>query len=567
MKKLIFCCALALFSISLQAQWVRTNGPIGGNITAMTIKDDMILVAAEQGVYRSADKGLTWTIADASIKGGKGFCFIQDKVFLIGNFALYFSSDKGVSWKDISSSFPAGSDPRSIASIGNLVLVGTYGGLFSSADFGSSWKVAMSGIPQSIISHIRNEAGKLYAFAFETGVYTSVDSARTWQIKGYAPMDFYVRESWINGNEIIASAETGWGASTGGVIRSINGGGSWQTLSNIQGNAYSIAGIMDTVVVATDQGLYVSKNQGLTWEEKSAVQGLKHLTVCSGDNVVLTGTTQGVFISRDQLGSWALVPDIFSTSVFSLCSTSSHLWAGAYEYLWNTDNSGNTWNSPMNITQYGSDLFNTIIESGGFLFASTQFAGMFRSKDNGVTWTPCNNGLNTNGPVGEMVTVGSSIFTKSAQKVYRSLDKGDSWAPASNGITSGKLWTLHAEGSVLLAGMNTYGSQTPVLYKSVDITDMASGPNGIYAIAHNSIWSGTSVYFSSDYGNTWKDLNVTGYPQFIKSAGSVIFLGTNGGLLYSMNGTNWNTENTGFLTATLINSLETWHDTLFAATR
>ena len=56
---MIFFIAITL---SINAQWVRSNGPEGGQITMLeTINDTAYLGTKVKGVYYSIDDGMNWT--------------------------------------------------------------------------------------------------------------------------------------------------------------------------------------------------------------------------------------------------------------------------------------------------------------------------------------------------------------------------------------------------------------------------------------------------------------------------------------------------------------------------
>ncbi len=55
----IFCCFISPFA---KGQWIQTNGPYGGEVTAIAGDTNQIFVAAfEGGIFRSVNNGQSWT--------------------------------------------------------------------------------------------------------------------------------------------------------------------------------------------------------------------------------------------------------------------------------------------------------------------------------------------------------------------------------------------------------------------------------------------------------------------------------------------------------------------------
>ena len=74
-----------------------------------------------------------------------------------------------------------------------------------------------------------------------------------------------------------------------------------------------------------------------------------------------------------------------------------------------------------------------------FLQGHILAGGVFRSTDNGDSWTPVNNGLDCGNIWSLAINPVGTIFAGTAgcgTGVYRSTDNGDSWTLANIGLTS-----------------------------------------------------------------------------------------------------------------------------------
>ncbi|HTX99310.1 MAG TPA: hypothetical protein VMG09_04775, partial [Bacteroidota bacterium] len=74
---------------------------------------------------------------------------------------------------------------------------------------------------------------------------------------------------------------------------------------------------------------------------------------------------------------------------------------------------------------------NSIVSNGPMTFAGT-FNGVFRSTNNGITWTPISAGL-TNKYITCVRLNGSSLISATAVSVFRSSDNGDHWTVGGTG--------------------------------------------------------------------------------------------------------------------------------------
>jgi hypothetical protein len=173
------------------------------------------------------------------------------------------------------------------------------------------------------------------------------------------------------------------GTEYGGVFRSTDGAGSWDTvntgLSNLNVRALELSGA--TLFAGTSGGgVFLSADSGATWA--AANSGLTNTDVRA---LVVLGTDLfagtfggGVFRSTDNGGSWAEAsPGLTSGYVFSLVSRGTNLFAGtSYGGVFLSTDSGDSW-APVN-TGLGNTEVQAIEVLGTDLVAGTQGSGVWR---------------------------------------------------------------------------------------------------------------------------------------------------------------------------------------------
>ncbi|MBM2840039.1 MAG: quiC [Bacteroidetes bacterium] len=229
-------------------------------------------------------------------------------------------------------------------------------------------------------------------------------------------------------------------------------------------------------------------------------------------------------------------------------------------------------------TDLDSVLVSSFAVSGTNLFAGTT-GGVFRSTNNGTSWTAANTGLPTNIVARALVTSGADLFAGMDGGVFRSTNNGTSWTLASTGLThnyvrplavsSGNLFAGTAGGGVFLS-TNNGTSWTAV---NTGLTN----PNvNTFAVSGPNLFAGTygGVFLSTNSGTSWTAAS-TGltnpYVLSLAVSGTNLFAGTvstgppNGGVFLSTNnGTSWTA--TG-LTNTDVRSLAVSRTNLFAGTQ
>ncbi len=232
---------------------------------------------------------------------------------------------------------------------------------------------------------------------------------------------------------------------------------------------------------------------------------------------------------------------------------------------------------------YGAGRYvNALAISDTDLFAGTEDGGVFRSMNNGASWTASNNGLRATS-VNAFVVSGTNLFAGTDSGVFLSTNNGTSWiavntgfAYVNNNIT---VYALAASGTYLYAGTSggfyvstnngaswTWSGNTIDKSSFVEVYSIAVSGDIVFA------GTGTGLYVSSDDGATWSrtDLmydNSYVYAHAILVSGTDVFAGIDGGVFLSTdNGGTWTAVNTGLPAWTSVYALALSGTNLFAGT-
>ena len=151
---------------------------------------------------------------------------------------------------------------------------------------------------------------------------------------------------------------------------------------------------------------------------------------------------------------------------------------------------------------------NVFFNSGSFLFAGTSSKGVFRSSDQGASWTPANSGLE-NATVLSFTRDQTFLYAGTNKGVYRSSNNGTTWVAANNGIQTKLVTNMVIGGGFLFAGTSGQG-----VYRSADQGNTWANANGgtldfssIYAMCYVNglliVEADNYLFKSNNAGNSW----------------------------------------------------------------
>jgi ligand-binding sensor domain-containing protein len=187
----------------------------------------------------------------------------------------------------------------------------------------------------------------------------------------------------------------------------------------------------------------------------------------SGSNI-FAGTASGVFLSANNGQNWMAVNfGLPESEVLSLAVNGSTIFAGTYEdSVFRSTNNGTTWTA-VGLPNY---LVSSLAASDGKIFAGVLNGGVFRSTDNGTTWTAVDSGL-TNTKVYSLLASGSNIFAGTGGGVFLSTNNGTSWTAVNSGLVS-------IESGTTLTAIYAFLTDTTVLSLAVSDSTIFAGTGG-----------------------------------------------------------------------------------------
>lgn len=330
---------------------------------------DQMWAAGSQGPYLSTDGGLHWTLSDTGLLPHTQ----ADQIY---------------------------ADPEQPARLW-LTVHGL--GVYRSLDGGASWQPATTGMDAVTITGIAFDPQdpKRFLASAVDGVYESPDSGSTWLPTALMGLTAY--DQPLTFNPITPTTLYEFGQT---VKRSLDGGGTWQALTNgIPPTAYFYYGAVNpltptTVYAGGITGLYVSTDGGDLWQALSAPNLPSFTTALGFDAVDSTHllvispdygseNPSGLARSLDGGATWAPTGP---SGAFRFCLLADHTLAGvAYachaDGLYKTTNGGDSWTLWPVPPLPTVDILAQHPTNSAILYAGSYTGQVARSDDGGETWT------------------------------------------------------------------------------------------------------------------------------------------------------------------------------------
>jgi photosystem II stability/assembly factor-like uncharacterized protein len=245
----------------------------------------------------------------------------------IGYGGIFKTANKGTNWIMKSAIATASSKPQSISGLNVSALVmdpgdnmalyfGSEGnGLFYSYDGAETWQYA-KGLGQGIITAIAIDPMDKCTIYVSMGnkILKSIDCNRTWQ-QAYIDNDSKTIISAL-AIDFYDSRIVYAGLSRGDLIKSSDGGGSWQTIVRLKGQIKKL--VLDpndsrNIYIITDkQGLFRLADNGENWKDlDKTLTDLKlgkvikdFIIASSSDGIMFLATDKGIIKSANKGATW-----------------------------------------------------------------------------------------------------------------------------------------------------------------------------------------------------------------------------------------------------------------------
>lgn len=264
--------------LPVAGQWTPLNAGSGNR--SITTKNGAIYIAAPPaGVRKSTTDGASWVLANTGLPLSGSNVMAQSvgsnstALFCGTESGVYRSTDNGASWISVNGTLPASSntiycnrihtfnDAIFLVYTGQLSQNG--GGVFRTFDNGTTWLQAFSGLASNMtVNMLAEYNGDLYA-ATSTGLMRSTDLGGSWQMVGTTNWTVQAVQGQ-NGTLVILGAF--------GAQRSTDNGLTWNATTGYPTNNCPVGsdlirydGLFYAITKTGASGCYRSSDNGATW--------------------------------------------------------------------------------------------------------------------------------------------------------------------------------------------------------------------------------------------------------------------------------------------------------------
>jgi photosystem II stability/assembly factor-like uncharacterized protein len=416
----------------------------------------VLIAAARDGVWRSADAGATWTQVSNQHMYDLEINVANDSIIYgSGGTKIYRSTDMGLTWSTLASGIGGGGRISIAVTEADSMMIyalSANGNVYRSVNastftFMGTPGVSFYGYYDAVLAVSPFNADELMVGGLE--IEGSLDGGVSWFPRGnwYGwPGPDYVHADNHDLFYHPTAMNTVFSCNDGGIFKSTNAGGYWTNLSGgiAISQYYRMGGYEpDTAIVylgQQDNGV-VRKTAGNTYDMVVFADGMESVVDYTNFFHVLTSTQNGDMQKSNDGGSNFInvSPATNASWVMPIVidPADPNTYYAGYDELWESNDQGYTW-YPISsglLFGYTMDVLQVAPSNTDHIYAGCQVL-LMHTGDHGVTWNNITAGL----PLSGNVITGVAVSDKNplhawvtfsgfaaGQKVYTTTDGGVTW--------------------------------------------------------------------------------------------------------------------------------------------
>jgi len=438
---------------------------------------DTIFIGTFDGVYRSVNNGTSWTFASTGIPTGNlgmgygritGLAKIGSTLYASqAKHGMYKSVNRGDSWVQVNTGL-ADTNMLAVYSKGDTLFAGSVNaGIFTTTNGGNSWTSVNNGLADGPVNCFYQHGTKLFSGG-QLGVYETQNGGVNWNeanngIAGYVVGNAGRYSSFIRAGQYLFTATKG-----GNNFRSADNGNTWQitgrgVIPDYVGAYYnlSFAYADSTLLFSYEYGLFRSEDMGDTWVKLTTGHPDQMVDIIGIGNRFFAAAPSGFYVSDDGGINWSIEssqPNMPSNMFIKGNDLFVNVGNDIYRSHWGIE--------PFTIV---GTLPVTIISTFGVLgdtiFCAASPTGMYKSIDDGVSWTTA--GL-TDTLVLNLTRSGNVLFARTSDNVFARNNAEGSWAMITSDLPFDQYapgrdsWALKEDSGQIFVSVSSHS-----LYKAV----------------------------------------------------------------------------------------------------
>lgn len=432
-----------------------------GNLLLNPQNPQQLFLSIPTGLYRSEDRGITWTqispqaVRLLAVNPHNPIVIYAELSVSVNQDVLLKSNDGGTTWIPIYegeegfliNSLAIDTENAEILYFGTLI-----SGTFRSLDGGTTWESINSNLPDILPTRRLiadpNIGGRIFLSYGLNGIYRSDNRGNEWDWKQVGLGGFNSRGIAVNPqqpSEVFVWHD--W------LYKSNDGAASWTQVPGVQlgGNrSFGQNPITPTILYAgtTHQGMLKSIDGGNSWQgiNKGLPSGINtYISLVAvhplTPNVVfahysLLTTTYATF---DGGATWNPVPELnrYLRAIAFHPTNPAIIYAGTHQGLWRTTDGGTTWEQIGSLDEFIYTIAIDPTSPNTIYIGISNDDPIMKSVDGGVTWNPVNIGVvNARGHDIKISPLNPNVIYAAitGRGIFRSGDGGETWTTENIGL-------------------------------------------------------------------------------------------------------------------------------------
>lgn len=378
------------------------------------------IVSGGNGYVRyTTDGGNNWNVASVSPAATETRIFARrnpDEVYLLGDVTFLFkSTNYGVTWNSIPYQYPGqvvGLATNTMDITGNTWVIGGVNGLMNiSTNSGTSWLVLANVLNAYNMYDIdcNSFSGKVWAVGnTQTGanncILFSTDRGNNWVVQSSIAGGDFRSINMIDDNNVWAVGQYGW------VIKTTNGGSSWQQINNVPSSSQTLLRVQ-----------FINLNTG--WIFGYSINSI-YKTTDAGNNWITQNTG-----SSDAGVRWASMIDANTGYYINYNITTGRIFK--------TTNGGNNWTEQTYPNQGGLWKLKMLNSNTGYMCGD--LGRLYRTTD-GSNWATINTPTTNNYTATDWYDINNGALGAGSGFVSRTTNGGQSWSVYNTGGSA--VWSV-----------------------------------------------------------------------------------------------------------------------------
>ena len=486
--------------------------PVSSPVIALAVAGEKIWAGGFNGVA-CYETGWRLLSADLTLASVTALCYTGGWLVAGGPDGIARSADGGFRWEsaEIDGSISPVASLAAAPDFGRepaLLAATIGGGTLRSENAGRTWKYTNFGLQNFDVFGLSWRADDVVLAATADGIYRSNNGGRAWRAaRGTEGFGFSAVTFLPNGDALAA-------IDTGGLMRSVDGGGSWQTYAVLaedvqvmamaakdgggvwlgtamngtmhlsdgeveildEAGALAFASEGSRMAVGLPDGAGLINGSSISRLPSPPLHDLRVLHISCG-NLLAAGLYSGVWIWRDETGWYPLeAPDMVTALVEA---PDGALILSGTSGLLRSPEGGSTWQSCL--PGEGGLVARITFRPDGVGWAgSADGERLLRTRDYGLTWEPLAS------PFGVMPLVALQVAPdrlfaatfnppRQTAQLWYSLDDGDSWLRGAEARTNWPVVATSGDPALITLGGNLFLLQADGSWGSRKVGEKGSG--------------------------------------------------------------------------------------------